>query len=195
MAVTVDERPQGYVIDYDVFGYAVASNSSGDVLFTDNGHGRVDGDIIYMVTPVQSYNGFWKVDEINGNDFKIKDIATDAYTPFVKVTEDVCQYYVTLFSHSWSCVHLPIAYKISNNLFPTNNINTLFSLSAYGFINGYFAVTHSALTGINILFAGDYVKLNNGERVVKVIQAYSTTITVLDDVTGAGSFVNMIKQY
>lgn len=184
MALTVIERPLGNKV---LTAYTVnVFNSSSNAAFAQP-VSMSNGDYIYISGYVENYNGFWIVDK-SGSDVRIKK-GDGVLVPFI-VTAQVTVY--TCFSHYWNCVHLPITYKLKSDTFPTNSVDPIVTITPYGFVGPYFAVQHSSLSGANALLELDFVSLNNGEKVVQVLDHISNTITLLDS-DGSGTFTNMQK--
>lgn len=189
MAVIAISRPLGHKISTTPIT-AVVSDDSGDALFYSVGHGLTD-EYVYIESNIDSYNGFFFISSGFGADsFKILVNENDADFVQFKQTADVL-YYKSERDHGWQCVHLPIVYELESDLYPVNSVDTVITISAYGDVNGYFAVTHSALTGSDELFALDYVELSDG-RVLQVVEIASSTITVLN-FDGSGSLSTMQK--
>lgn len=156
MAITIVERPQGYLLDYNAPApVGSITNSGGDALFGVLAHGFGDGDVIYNISDVESYNGFWVVDMIDSDTFKIKDLVTGDTVPFVKVTIDFL-YYPFIATTRSSCVHLPIVYKLENDLFPfAEPVNETLSFADTG---GLVDITPTASLSASFIIGG-YVRL------------------------------------
>lgn len=116
--VTVTSRPQGHkIIDQAIT--AQITDSSGDALVTFASHGLSDGDFVYIESDIDEYNGFWEVDAINANTFKLVQDGG-----FVEYYQDQEITYYQTQSHDWSSVFLPIMYKATNNRWPMNSVDS-----------------------------------------------------------------------
>lgn len=135
MAVTVLKRPQGYKLT-ETESTVTSASSSGDALFTTpNAHGFTTGNYIYVKSESESYNGFKYVEVISSTTFKTRDYATASFTPYTRAI--TLSYWVSSLSHGWQCAHLPIVYKLSSNLWPTNSVSTKRTVSSFSNDNGY----------------------------------------------------------
>lgn len=151
MAVSILTRPYGYVFLNTLDGQV--DNVSGDLVIAksdSSAHNLVTGDYIYIKSKVESYNGIWYVERIDNNEFYIREYSTAARVAFVREDNiDLVFNSLTLLglgqdgSHSWNCVHLPIVYKLSNTLWPTNSADTVRTISTVTDSNGYCALTLS----------------------------------------------------
>jgi hypothetical protein len=186
MAVTVIDRPAVVSLSTEMIE-AFAFEQPFGVTIQKTAHGLIDGNVVYIESNIGSYNGFVSVIKIDNNNFYIQ--VNDEYIPFKQEADIV--YYKGLSPVFWQCVHLPIVYELESDLYPINSVDTVITITPYGDVNGYFAVTHSALTGADELFALDYVKLADG-RVLQVVEIVSSTITVLN-FDGSGSISTMQK--
>jgi hypothetical protein len=193
MAVTFLERPTGYVIQYPAIGSSVISSNGGDAeVFNSGNHGLVDGDIIYLHSTVDSYNGFWKVDVSSATRFRLQDILTNAYVPFVKLLDSQTDplnlsdeylpyfnYYNTLLSHHWSCVHLPITYKIESNLHQVSD--AFATVDAFTNSSGNTSLTFTgAFSGSGLSATNTHVKIV-GSSVDGIYRIIDTTVTLIID--------------
>lgn len=142
MAVSVLQRPKGFILDTDNPVSAFAINSSGTVRITVSGsHGLTTNDSVYVKAPIEDYNGFWFVNVINSNTFELRRYVGATSQSYINQTSLTYYKYVT--EHGWSCVHLPIMYKLSNTLWPTNSADTARTVSSLVDSNGYCSITAS----------------------------------------------------
>jgi hypothetical protein len=192
MAVSVIKRPRTNITNGAPVSCTVlpeTTPASGEVDVTNaivikSAHGLVTGDYVYLKTNVERYNGFWYVTQNGANGFNIsRDLTEDPTVPFIKWIQDAAGTYTAASAFSlWSCIHLPIVYKISNTLWPTNSADTTRTMTVTN-SNGYCAIAASgdikatgsaeALEFVKVTNAGDY----NG---VYQIIAYTndTTFTI-----------------
>lgn len=145
MAVTILERPEGFVLDPTDIAYEVNFNPGDpDALFGSALHGLTDGDVVYIKAHVEEYAGFFVVDVFDVNAFWI--IGEDgAKVPYI--SDDDGYYNNSSLTHGWSCVHLPITYRISNDLYPVNSVDTARTILTLSDDLGYARVTLSGSLG------------------------------------------------
>lgn len=187
MAVSIKQRPLGHILDLSTsFTVDITrfSPTDGSALFSSNAlSGILDGDYIYVVSEVDDYNGFWYVEVITFNTtFQVKRNATDAFVNHVKDVFNA-RFYVVQNTHGWNCVHLPIVYKLSTDLWPVNSVDTVRTMTVTD-SNGYCAIAASgdikttgsaaALEYVKVTNAGDY----NG--VYQIISYTNDTTFVID---------------
>ena len=182
MALTVIERPIGHKI---TTSYQVTITNVGGKASFAQPTSMSNGDVIYIDGFAEDYNGFWIVNK-SGSDVRLQFGDSELVDFIVDTNVTV---YKTV-AHNWSCMHLPIVYKLKSDFYPNNTNDPVVTISPYGFIGQYFAVTHSSLSGPDGLKELDYVSLNDGDLILRVVEVISDTITVLDS-DGTGSFINM----
>jgi len=70
--VTVVKTPQGHkIIDQAIT--ATITDSAGDALIPFTAHALTTADYVYITSDIDEYNGFWYVETIDANTFKIRD--------------------------------------------------------------------------------------------------------------------------
>jgi hypothetical protein len=197
MAVSIIERPYGVIlgacvsatIDEDYSGYATVNKTS---------HGLSDGQYVYIQSNVEDYNGFWPVEVIDGHLFFILQYPDGPRVAFkVNATITYCPEEST---HTWSCVHLPISYKLSSNRWPINSVDTARTVSSFSDDNGY---TNLNLSGAlkSTVFDLDYVKISGAadddlNGVFQIKDAVSTSDVTIDLVYDSGySFAGATVQF
>lgn len=165
MAVSVTLRPYGVIITGSE-NNLVTSNASGTLLIYKVSHGLVSDDIVYVKSRVEDYNGFWFVEPANADEFYLKPFQSTGldYIDYI-VDATGTWYQCQRQAHTWSCVHLPIVYKLSNTLWPTNSVDTARTMTVTD-SNGYCAISASgdikttgsaaALEFVKVTNAGDY---------------------------------------
>jgi hypothetical protein len=181
--VTVVKTPTGNkIIDQAVA--AEITNSAGDALVTMPYHGLGTGDYVYVTSDLDEYNGFWYVTAIDTNSFKLSEYTTAEFVEYYQ-DEDI-EYYQTQ-PHDWHSIFLPIIYKVSNNRWPVNTIDTVRTVSSFSDDNGYTTLTLSgnvraggvaALSFVKISGAGN---LNGVYQIAEVITQSQITITLAYD--------------
>lgn len=194
--VTVVQRPQGHKIIDQAISAEIIEDYSGDawVLFP---HGLATGATVYIVSDIDEYNGFWYVTVTNGSSFKISE---GAGTDFVLFYQEVDIEYYQTQEHDWNSIFLPIVYKISNDLWPTNSIDTARSVSSAAGDNGFTDLTLSgvvkasinALEFVEIAGASD-ADLNGVWQIVEVITTSRLVLNLPYD--AANSFSGATLQY
>lgn len=199
MALTITQRPQGHKIGTTpATANTTSAYASGDAYFVDASHGLVDGDYIYAVSDVEEYNGFWYVDQVNTDGFKLK--AAEESTDYLQfIASGSVTYYVSDLTHGWSCVHLPIVYKLQSDTFP-NTVDALRTVSSFSDDNGY---TNLNLSGAvkGTVFELDYIKitgaadeaLNGVWQITDVTSSSDITINLIYD--SGYSFAGATVQY
>lgn len=133
MALTVIDRPNGRILEST--GVTATVSSSSGALFTKTAHGLVSGDYIFIDSVFSHYNGYWYVEQMSVDTFKIKAYSGALAEAFVN--SGSVTYYKNALTHGWSCVHLPIVYKLSSNLWPTNSADTIRTVSSISNDAGY----------------------------------------------------------
>ena len=176
--VTVVKNPTGHkIIDQLVTGEV--TDSGGDALVTFPYHSLGTGDFIYVVSNIEDYNGFWYVTVIDANSFKLSEYEGAEFVGFEQEIE--LDYYQTN-SHEWSSIFLPIVYKLSNDRWPTNSVDTARTVSSFTDDNGYTNLNLSgalkssfnALEFVEISGASD--ELNGVWQIVEVVTTSDITI-------------------
>jgi len=145
MALTIIERPYGHVVECGVSAQVTSVYGPPDATIHSPSHGLTGGTWIYIESTVESYNGFWVIEYTGTDTFKIKPYETadnQAYIKDVQIT-----YCVSVYDHTWSAVHLPITYTISNDLYPTNGVNPVRTITSITNDNG-FSILHLSAIGL-----------------------------------------------
>ncbi len=138
--VTVVKTPQGHnIIDQAIAATIINGGLYAFVIFPY--HALTTGDYVYIVSDIDEYNGFWYVEVVDYQTFKIREHAEADDVPFYQEVE--IDYYQTQ-PHDWSSIFLPIVYKCTNNRWPTNNLDTPRTVSNAVDDNGF---THLTLSG------------------------------------------------
>lgn len=158
MALTIIDRPQGHKID-DTVSYTAVVSSSAGALFTLASHGMVDGDYIYIDSNLSAYNGYWYVEQIDVNTFKLRPYPTASVQEFVN--SGSVTFYKSVITHNWNAVHLPIVYKLSSSLWPTNSSDTIRTVSSISNDSGY----------VNLNLSGD-IKATGSAAELEFVQVF-----------------------
>lgn len=138
MSLSITQRPLGFKMATTGFQCTVSS-SSGKALFSKTNpvgqHGLVDGDYVYIVSNIDDYFGFWYVDQVDVNGFKIQANSTSSAISFLQA--DTVTVYKILLTHPYSAIHLPIIYKLLSTLWPTNSADTTRTITSTTNDSGY----------------------------------------------------------
>lgn len=145
MAVSIIQRPLGFIQTGNT-GNGVFNESGGvpgALNISSPAFGLSDNHIVYLKSEIGEYNGFRLTENADANNFRVRDI-TGGYVPFIPGTAGKSALFTAFnLSHSWNCVHLPIKYKLSNTLWPTNSDDTVRTISSVTNSNGYCAMSLS----------------------------------------------------
>ena len=132
--VTVVQTPTGHKIIDQAIEATITEDYVGDALVTYVYHGLGDGDYVYITSDIDEYNGFWYVTAIDADTFKISEHSA---ADFVEYYQDADIEYYQTQEHAWNSVFLPIIYKISNDLWPINNVDAAVAISSASDDNGF----------------------------------------------------------
>lgn len=179
MAITVVKYPQGHIVDST--GVPATISSSSGALFTRTSHGLNTADWIYVVGSLSAYNGYWYVNKVDSNTFRIREYATASDVSYVNSGTVV--YYKSQLTHGWNAAHLPIIYKLKSDSWPINGVDTARTITTFSNWNGYTALvlsgdiktTGTASTLENVILSGTSV-----DGVYKIMQWSSDTAIVID---------------
>lgn len=183
MALTVLQRPEGHILSGTEITATVSEDYDGDALFTKTTHGLTTGDYVYIKGTIESYNGFWYVRVIDADKFNIRPNAIEENVDWIQ--NATVTYQESVSEHKWSCVHLPIVYRIRTNRWPTNEVNSIVGIASYANDEGYVRITTSSVyfVGWSELL---YVKISgaaddrvNGIWQILELGTPPTTITTL----------------
>lgn len=182
MAVTILERPQGQVLSTTGIAAKIDdAYGSPDASVYSVGHGLSDGAFVYITSNIEDYNGFFYVDSTGSDTFKIKQYSSGDFVQFVQDAN--ITYYVSQSSHGWSAVHLPITYRLSSDLYPTNTVDTIRNINSVADENGYLLVNTSGSLGSIHSYDSVYITLPNDTEysgVYSIVEWISNTVMVLN---------------
>lgn len=175
------KRPQGQLLKTSS-NAATVSSSAGDAIFNSPTHSMVTGDYIYIYSLLGSYNGFWYVVQIDASNFKIREYPSDTNQPFINSGSAV--YFKTSINHNYSCLHLPIVYKLSNTLWPNNTVDIARTVSSFSNDSNYVKLvlsgslgTFNALAYIQISGANS-ATVNGSFQVLTKTNSFTVTINI-----------------
>lgn len=192
MAVTVVKNPSGHkIINQSVQG--TITNSAGDALVTFPYHGLGTGDFIYLTSDIEDYNGFWYVTSIDTNSFKISEYNG---ADFVEYFQDLDIDYYQTNEHVWSSIFLPIVYKVSNDKWPVNSVDTARTVSSSSNDNGYTNIVLSGAvkSSVNAL---EFVKLSGGsvDGVYQIVEVVTDSNLTIDLPYNSGNSFGTVQYY
>lgn len=168
MAVTITQKPQGYVmylLHDGLLTITSAPKGGGGfrVLFNLTAHGILDGDVIYTITDTESYNGFFFANVSDADNFSIQSMDI----PFANDSDEDVTYiksgttatiYRAIINNKWSSVHLPITYTLLSDKYPINSVDTGRSVSSYSDVNGLVNLVLSGSLGTFSTL--DYIRIS-----------------------------------
>ena len=143
MALTLRLRPVGKILSTTGIA-ATVSNSGGDALFTTSAvHGLASNNLIYIYSDRQAYNGTVIITVTSTTAFKIvhQYDATGQFQDFINTA--TVTWYKVVKQTIWNCVHLPVVFQLTSNLWPTNSVDTARTVSSFSNSNGYTQMTLS----------------------------------------------------
>lgn len=179
MSLTVVKRPEGYVLDTTAVSATVTSSSG--ALFTKVAHGLVTGDHVYIYSILSAYNGYWYVNKVSNDTFRIREYATASDQAFVN--SGTVTYYVSATTHTWNCAHLPIVYKIKSDVWPVNAADTARTITTFSNYNGYTYIVASGdikATGTASSLEQVILTGTSVDGVYKILQWFSDTNFVIN---------------
>lgn len=201
MAVTILQRPLGFIpgacvsatINEAYAGYATVNKAS---------HGLSDGDYVYISSNIEDYNGFWYVNQEDTGKFKIRAYATATDVAYVQ--DATITYCVISSTHGWNCIHLPITYRLSTDLYPVNEVDTSRTISSFSEDAGY----------VNLNLSGsidsgpypepyEFIKISGASnsnldgiyQIIEVVSTTSITINLVYDSTYSFGSASVIRYY
>lgn len=160
MAVSIVKRPEGYVTDITArTGVSIVNDGYGNALLQGDS-ALSHGDYVYVTDSFPQYNGFWYLYEYQTDKFYLREYPTATNVGYVQnasIPAENLTVYKSVLTSNWNCVHLPIQYKISNTLYPTNSVDTARSVTQIENNNGYIKITVNGSLGT--FEAYDWVKV------------------------------------
>jgi hypothetical protein len=155
--VSVVKRPEGHkLIDQAIAATIIDGGAYAFVIFPY--HGLSDGDVVYISSDVDEYNGFWYVTVQDYETFTLSETEDGEFIEFYQEVD--IDYYQTQ-PHDWSSIFLPIVYKLSNNRWPSNTVDTGRSISSQSDDNGFTSVLLSGDIRIGQVNALEFVYINH----------------------------------
>lgn len=131
--------------------------------------------------------------DVTGTDtFKIYQYSSSEAVQYIQDAN--VTYYHSDLTHGWSAVHLPITYRLSSDLYPSNNVDTVRNVTSASDLQGYFVLNLSGSLGDVTSY--DYIYLNaldeDIDGVYQIIEWISPTVLIVNiaydssiDFTGA----------
>lgn len=199
MAITIVTRPVGHKLSSTPNVATITAPYTGfDASFVNDAHGLVDGDHIYATSLIEDYNGFFYVDQVTADNFKLKYGSGGDFVQWV--ADGGITYYVSTARHGWSCVHLPIVYKLSSSLWPTNSADPEQTVSSFTDSNGYVNLNLSGALNASVNDL-NYIKISGASDdalngVFQITDAVSTSDVTISLSYDAGyDFTGATVQY
>lgn len=176
MALTILDRPKGRI----VYGSEItAPYTNGSSTIVKVAHNISTGDYIY-ISDSQAL-GFWYVTSVTVDSFNIRRFSGDTVYTFVGAGNFT--YQLTGDAHGYSAVHLPITYRISNDLYPVNSVDTARTITS---LTNYSGFAQVGLSGSLGTFEDlSFVKISNApdsdlDGVYQIVDKISTTSVILN---------------
>lgn len=208
MSVSVLQRPQGVILG-DCFAASIDEDYTGfATVNTYTPHNLTEGQVVYVTSYIEDYNGFFPVHIIDGFHFFL----IDPHGNYVDYVQDAgITYCASESEHGWNCAHLPIAYRLRSDLYPVNEVDTERTVSSYSNDNGLVNLNLSGSLGtfdeLSWMFI-DGAESEEVNGVFQVMNKVSTSDVTIDlaysslyDFTGAtvilhyGSYNIIVKVY
>lgn len=177
MGLSILERPIGVglgssqtaAIEEDYIGMATVK--------TVTPHTLIEDQYVYVKSFVENYNGFWKIHFIDGYHFFLKN-DDGSYVSFIVST--TATIYPQTFTHGWSCVELPIVYKLLSDRFPVNNVDSGSNISTYSNDNGYVKLT--LFVPLGSFSELQFVKITNSDvdGIYQIIDKSSSSVFTIN---------------
>lgn len=198
MAVTILQRPIGVLLS-DPVDATINEDYNGFATVNKTSHGLSDNLWVYIICNVEDYNGFWQIDVINANEFALRNV-DGTYVSYI--VDATITYSPESSTHGWSCAHLPITYRLSNNRWPVNSVDTVRTITNLTNEYGYARLTLSGSLGTFEDLS--FVKISNAPNsdlngVYQILDKISTTSVTMalsyTSVTNAGLIGASIQLY
>lgn len=182
MALTILQRPQGSVINQSAGADGTVVDHSGIAAISLTAHGVLNGTKIYTQSNIEEYNGFLVAEAFDANQFRLRNISNTDYIDFVQGTS--ITFYTSILNHGWSAVHLPITYKISNNLYPSNSADSPANINSVQDDNGFTVILLSGSLGSGVN-TYDFVKITlpadiELSGVYQILEFISPTVMIIN---------------
>lgn len=204
MAITILQRPRGYVLESTPLSGGDASEYSvNNWVLINVGvlHNLVNGDVVYISSDIGNYNGFWIVEVTTTTTFLIYNEEGSSDRELYIASTTNLDVYKTTYEHGWSCVHLPITYKLSNNLYPTNSADSSANINSVQDANGFTVLQLSGSPGT--VHSYDFLKLTvpndtDLSGVYQIVEFISPTVMIINmqyDATNNFTGATAVRQY
>ncbi len=175
MSLSIIKRPQGYINRTTA---NTGTYTNGSSVITNASHGLSTGDIVYVTN--NQATGFWYVTILDANTFNISEYSGAVVYQFIG--SGTFTYYKNIKTHGWNAVHLPIIYKLSSTIWPTNSVDTARTVSSYANDNGYVKLTLSGAIKSDVTEL-EFVKVTyvgGTTAVYQILSWYSTSIVTIN---------------
>lgn len=196
MAIELISRPIGHKLGTSDIDANIYDDGTGDAyVYVGTGHGLSDGDYVFIDSDFDRYNGYFLVDSVSYDYFKIK-----VGTEYVEYIQDASIVYrVASLNHGYQCVHLPIVYELKSNLWPNNiaeETYTPVTVFTQENVNGYTKLNLStAISGLTDL---NYIELIGGSvpgayQIIDVVQPWAIVINLA--YSASNTFSQVVNYY
>lgn len=190
MSLSIVKRPQGNI---NSSMSAIGTYTNGSTTITNVSHGLSTGNFIY-ITNNQAV-GFWYVTIFGADTFTISEYS--GATNYSFIGSGTFTYYASVSTHGWNAVHLPIVYKLTSSIWPTNSVDTARTVSSYANDNGYVKLTLSGAIKSDVTEL-EFVKVTyvgGITAIYQIIAWYSTSIVTINLAYVLGITFSTVQYY
>lgn len=168
---------------------AAITDSSGEALFTTTvPHGLSVNDVVYVQSFVENYNGFVYIESVTSTTFTISRSEGGDPVAYIK---DITATVNVASSVAWSCVHLPIVYELSSDVYPDNNSATPSTVNSSANDDGLTRLTLSSSSGIIDQYTGTFDELDFIEVIGATSQEVNGVWQILDKASSSQITINL----
>lgn len=175
--ITLDVAPSGYKITDTEFEGEITDDGGDALVTTSFSHGLISGQVLFVQTNIEYYNGYRFILVLSTTTFKITDVFSG--DPFPYFSDTPITYQVSVYEHRAMAVHNPIVYELSTDLFPTNSAEEAYVpavVDSFANENGYTKLTLSG--NLSDATALAWIVIN--EIPYQIINAISDSIVVIN---------------
>lgn len=148
--LTVLRRPQSCKLSSTLLtGYSITSNGYGTAVLSPT-TSLSDGDRVLITNARDSYNGFWFLSAYGPAQFRLTRYVGGPTLDYTQNSTGVSLYKCAT-DVDWSCVHLPIVYLLSSNLWPVNASDSIRGVTGFQNDNGFVRLTLSGSISVEVL--------------------------------------------
>lgn len=183
MGLTITERPLGHILStVPKTGLISSVYGTTDAMVGSASHGLADSTWIYIVSDIENYSGFFVIDLISADTFKLRAHEPGTYVPYIQ--DATVTWYESELDHGWSAVHLPITYRIASDLYPLNTVDTSRFVSSVSEAHGYTVINASGDLGSGVN-SYDFVEIDvvlhpELRGIYQIIEFISPTVIIVN---------------